>query len=484
MCGKKEGTNVRVRAAGIRCVWRWLTLDGRIRNHRPWVLLIGPLLLILALIAPYRWLFFLAYGSLLLTLAAYGWVRYLGPRLRLRRRLCQEWAQVGDTLEEVWNLDNHSHLPLLWLEIDDASTLPGYEGRRVVSADRHNRYTWTTGAICVRRGIYTIGPLRARTADPFGVFGYEWNEGSARQIIIYPPLARLSGVSLPWGRRGGMARTDILQRHATPSAGGVREYAPGDTPSHIHWPTVARTNRLMVKEFDQERAGALWVVLDAGADAYRLVAAGRNALSISPSVLWQSSALPEAPSFWDEPFELAVVVAASLTAQALSDGRRVGFLADDGRRRLVSPGRGQRQLWRILEELADVQAAGRLPVGDVIRQERSSGGVDAGNAALVIVTPVLDHTWLSAIAEWQRGRPGSAMVLLIVSALLHASTLDARLAALGATSRAFVIGQPLPLLHPPRPRTTRRVTPLGKVVRETKEAPDKGKQGYNHQRRN
>ena len=45
----------------------------------------------------------------------------------------------------------------------------------------------------------------------------------------------------------------------TPSVGGLREYIQGDPPSHIHWPTVAKTDRLMVKEFDQERAGALWI---------------------------------------------------------------------------------------------------------------------------------------------------------------------------------------------------------------------------------
>ena len=440
---------------GGRRGWRWLTSGGNIRVRRPPALFVGPLLL-LALAAPYRWLFFLAYSCLILTLASYGWVRYVGPRLRLDRRLSQEWAQVGDTLEETWNLHNRAYLPVLWLEIDDVSTIPGYSARRVVSVDRNDHRTWTTGAVCVQRGIYTLGPLRARIADPFGIFEYEWREERTRQIVIYPPLAHVRGLTLPLGRSGSVARADILRRHTTPDASSVREYAPGDRLNHIHWPTVARTNRLMVKEFDQERAGALWIALDLCAEAYQEPAIASG--TVAAPVTLQSSALPEAPHFWETPLELAVVIAASLAAKALDEERLVGFLADDGRPRLVQPGRGPRQLWRILEELADVRATGTLPIGDVMRRERGSG------TALAVITPALDGAWLPALAEWQRGRPGAALAMLIVPAPLCASALEERLAALSARSYVCVVGQPLPLVNPPRPRATLRISPLGKVI--------------------
>lgn len=446
----------RIMLDGGRRVWRWLTSDGKIRVRRPPALFFGPLLLLLALAAPYRWLFFLAYSCLILTLASYCWVRYTGPRLRLDRRLSQEWAQVGDTLEETWNLHNRAYLPVLWLEIDDVSTIPGYSARRVVSVDRNDHRTWTTGAVCVQRGIYTLGPLQARTADPFGIFEYEWREERTRQIVIYPPLAHVRGLTLPLGRSGSVARADILRRYTTPDASSVREYAPGDRLNHIHWPTVARTNRLMVKEFDQERAGTLWIALDLCADAYREPAIASG--TVAAPVTLQSSALPEAPHFWETPLELAVVIAASLAAKALGEERLVGFLADDGRPRLVQAGRGPRQLWRILEELADVRATGTLPIGDVVRRERGSG------AALAVITPALDGAWLPALAEWQRGRPGAALAMLIVPAPLRASALEERLAALGALSYVCVVGQPLPLLNPPRPRSTLRISPLGKVI--------------------
>ncbi|HJZ47962.1 MAG TPA: hypothetical protein VKE41_12380, partial [Roseiflexaceae bacterium] len=211
-----------------RRLWRWLTLDGLLRAVQPWVFLLGPIALILALIAPYRGLFVIAYTYLLLVAAMYLWVRELGPRVVLRRRLLVEWAQVGDDLEEQWELRNNSRLPLLWLEIDDASTLPGYSGRRVAGAGIGDQQQWTTQARCERRGVYTLGPLTVALSDPFGLFRYEWIEDSARQIVIYPPLVQLPALIVPQGQRGGLSRADILQQYVTPSVGGLREYIQGD----------------------------------------------------------------------------------------------------------------------------------------------------------------------------------------------------------------------------------------------------------------
>jgi uncharacterized protein (DUF58 family) len=454
-------------------MWRWLTLDGRLRATQPLVFLLGPLALILALLAPYHGLFVIAYTYILLVLAMYLWVREVGPRVRLRRRLRAEWAQVGDDLEEHWELDNQARLPLLWLEIEDASTLPGYSGRRVAATSAGDQQQWLTAARCERRGVYILGPLTASTSDPFGLFRYRWHEGSARQIVIYPPLVRLPPLIVPQGQRGGLARADVLQQYVTPSVGGLREYVQGDPPSHIHWPTVARTDKLMVKEFDQERAGALWIALDLyagvyGADQESGRQAGRATERPEPKPRYtQSSALSTtlAISQIDSPLELAIVLACSLASQALAEGRAVGLLADDGRLRLVTPGRGPRQLWRILGALVDARATGLLPLGEVIRQGHTARATDVSGSALAVVTPALDGIWLPALVGWQRGRAGGALALLIAARAEQAQPLESRLAVVGVAAQTFEVGAPLPLLNPPKPRVTARVSPLGKVIR-------------------
>ena len=162
----------------------------------------------------------IAYTYLLLVLAMYMWVRDLGPRIRLRRRLLVEWAQVGDELEEHWELINDARLPLLWLEIEDASTLPGYSGRRVAAAGAGDQRHWPTQARCERRGVYTLGPLTASLSDPFGLFRYEWREESVRQIVIYPPLVQLPALIVPQGQRGGSRAPISCSSMSRPASAG------------------------------------------------------------------------------------------------------------------------------------------------------------------------------------------------------------------------------------------------------------------------
>ncbi len=448
-----------------------LLLNGRLRIMQPWALALGPAVLLIALLAPYRWMFYIGYAYMLLVLFAYGWVRLVGPRVVLQRRQRSEWAQVGDQLEEEWQLYNDAPVPLLWLEIEDQSTLPGYSARRVAGATAASEYRWTTRAVCTRRGVYTLGPLSARMGDPFGLFRYEWQERDTRQIVIYPPLVRLPPLILPHGQRGGLARADLQQQYATPSVGGLREYTPGDMLSHIHWPTFARTDQLMVKEFDQERAGALWIVLDLHAATY---AATAPAATVSiPAIVdvhdrrTQSSLVEDSTviNTAASPLELAVTLACSLTAQALAEGRSVGLLADDGRRRLLTPGRGPRQLWRVLSELVDAQANGALSLGDLLRQGQSAHANEIGSAGVVVITPALDGAWLPALSTWLHGKPGGALALLVAQTAQEAQPLASRLAASGVLARTFELGVELPLLNPPRTNTTVRVSPMGRVIR-------------------
>lgn len=454
-------------------LWRWLSLGGALRMNRARVLALPAGMLLVALAAPSRWTLFIAYVYLLLLAATYLWVRLVGPRVRLRRTLLGAWAQVGDELEEEWELGNEAWLPLLWVEIEDASTLPGYAARRVAAAGPGERQRWRTVAHCERRGVYRLGPLTARLSDPLGVFAFTWRESAERRIVVYPPLVRLPPLAIPHGQRGGLARADLLQHVTTPSVGGLREYVPGDAPSHIHWPTVARTQQLMVKEFDQERAGALWLVLDLAAGAYP-ASQGRDARSDGRSGqpahddFHTQSSLIDRRSLESRPVspaDLAIVLTCSLAAQALSEGRAVGLLADDGRRRRVAPGRGPNQLWRILGALVDAEATGTLPLGEVLRQGRAARTTALAGAALVVVTPALDGAWLPALIESIRGRPAGALALLVAEQPALAQPIEAQLAACHIAAQTFGLGAPLPLLNPPR-RITTRVSPLGKIVRD------------------
>lgn len=447
----------------LQTLQRRLTLAGRLTLVQPLAPLAGGFALLLAVALPARWLLYIGYAYLLVVAGAYCWIQILGTRLTLQRRLESHWAQVGDDLEEQWTIENRSVLPLLWVEIDDESTLPDYHARRVVAAEAGERYNWRTIARCERRGVYRIGPLTARTADPLGIFQFAWRHDNVREVTIYPPLVRLPPWPLPHGARGGLAQADLMQINVTPNVAGVRPYLPGDPPSRIYWPYLARFNELYVKMFDQEQSGALWIVLDLAAGVYA------PASSVAPterSAAGQSSVVGErADTIRPETqADLAVTLAASLAAQTLAAGRSVGLLCDDGRRHVVRPAGGTRQLWHILNALVDRMPTGERSLADVLRGGLGGQEGSFRGAAIAVVTADLSAAWLPALRERQAGRHGGSLALLSAAHAEAGATCAALLAAGGVSAQSFALGTALPLANPPRRRVKARVSPFGRVI--------------------
>lgn len=420
-------------------VWRGLVRPerGRISVAHWWVVPLLPAMLAIALVVPYDVLFHLTYLWAWLVLVSWVWVRYLGPRIELWRELRSDWAQVGDELEERWQLHNPSNLPLLWMEVSDASTLPGYSARRVVATGPQVVEHWTTSAICTRRGRYRLGPLSIELSDPLGLFRYRRAEAGTREMLIYPPLVRLPMLERPRGQRGGAARADLLNVLPTPSAASVRDYRPGDPLSFVHWRTYAHTGKLMVKEFDQEVAGAVWIILDLARAAH----SGDDAESTE---------------------ELAVVLACSLANLMLNEGRTVGLYAHGAEPCMVRPGRGRQHLWQFMSVLVDAHADGGEPIAGVIDDLRVAA---PGRHAAVVVTPDGSGDWIAALTALTGGGR-AAQALLAEGRTQDFGAVGGRLTRLGIAHAVFRVGDKLPLLTPMRKRGPEyRVTPLGRVVK-------------------
>jgi uncharacterized protein (DUF58 family) len=164
----------------------------------------------------------------------------------------------------------------------------------------------------------------------------------------------------------------------------VRDYAPGDPVRHVHWRSTARAGRLMVKEFDSEPVADVWIFLDLEARVQR----GRE----------------------DEcTEEYGVTIAASIAKHFLGQGRSVGFVGVGADHVIVPPDRGQRQLTKMLEELAVVRADGDISIAEVIASE---GDRCNRNAGLVVITPSLEDNWPGVLRQYgDRGLAAAAIVL-------------------------------------------------------------------------
>ena len=349
----------------------------------------SPLFLLLALVVaeilfPSRVWITSIVALVVILAAAAMWAWQMVDGVHVRRKLRFSWVQVGDLLEERFTIVNDAALPVLWVEIGDTSTIPGYSADTVRTVSGRSVYYWVTRGECRLRGEYHLGPWKAATGDLFGIFAVEQLHHTVQTVLVYPPIARRLPFSLPRGVTAGRASTSQRSWEVTVNAGGVRAFVPGDPRHHIHWPTSARRQQLYAKEFDQETGGDIWLVLD-----------------MDPNVQVGSGERSTA--------ELGVIVAGSAAALLLDGRRAVGLLAYDPERRVVLPARGRLHLWDILRALARTRIGAAPPLSRVL--DEAARALPAGATTLVI-TSCLDPAWVSGIVRLRDRGIGAATVLI------------------------------------------------------------------------
>ncbi len=316
-------------------------------------------------------------------------------------------TQVGRPLEERFMVQNNGRLPKLWLEVRDFGTLPNHLSSQIVNdLGGKNSYVWRVSTICKKRGRFQLGPLRLQTSDPFGLFPMERDFPATTNIVIYPQTYPIYSFALPIGLLPG---GDALRRrthYVTTNAAGVREYAPGDSFSRIHWRSSARRGRLIVKEFELDPLADIWIVVDMAAFSH--VHDEQECETATPQTdtpLWiQANEEYHLPPLTEE---YTVAVAASLSQyflqprQGTRQNRAIGMLAYGQSHEIIQPDRGERQLNRLLETLAVLRAKGQVPIQDMLYAE--SHLLPRGTTVLAI-TPTVDHQWVTAVRQLsQRG---------------------------------------------------------------------------------
>ncbi len=311
----------------------------------------------------------LAYVVLFGVPIAYVWARTNSANLEVIVERPNDRLQEGQVFEERIQVKNTSWLAKLWLEVEDPSDIPGHVSRRIISLGPRSSATWKTSTLCERRGLFTLGPVRITTGDPFGFFRFEETHGHSQTILVYPTAAELPNFYLPPANLPGEGRFRRRTHYVTPNAAGVREYAPGDSFNRIHWPSTARTNHLMVKLFELDPASDIWIILDLDEAVH--VGEGDEGTE-----------------------EAAVKAAASIARYFLVANRSVGFISFGKELFVEGAQRGTQHYTKILEALALARAEGDVSVGTLISEESKLFG---RHTTVVVITPSTSEDWVSSL---------------------------------------------------------------------------------------
>ncbi len=144
-----------------------------------------------------------------------------------------------------------------------------------------------------RRGVIDVGPVSVSRGDPVGLLRREALWPEIHTLHVHPVTAIIPGTSAGLIRDlEGLPTNTIVDADLAFHA--IRDYVPGDSRRHVHWKSTAKTGRLMVRQYEEARHSRIAVTI-----------------GITAEEEYES----------DDEFELAVSVAASLSLQAVRDGR-------------------------------------------------------------------------------------------------------------------------------------------------------------------
>lgn len=331
------------------------------------------LLAVLYLIDAYQaWSFLLIVLGGMWLISRY-WSRKLAEGLTLRREMRFGWAQVGDRLEERFTLTNEARLPALWVEVIDATNLPGYKASQVRSVSALSQARWQTAGICTHRGLYVLGPTTLKTSDPFGIYTVTIHDPSSATLMVMPPVVPLPPIQVAPGGRAGEGSPRVNAPEQTVSTASVREYLPGDSLRWIHWPTSVRRDELFVRVFEGSPAGDWWIILD----------------------LDKHVQIGDAE---DSTQEHGIILTASLADLGMRTGHSVGLITHGDQLVWLPPRMSDAHSWQILRSLALIEPGERSLV-ELLELAQPTLGQ---NTSLIVITPSVDGPWIQALLGLRR----------------------------------------------------------------------------------
>jgi uncharacterized protein (DUF58 family) len=282
---------------------------------------------------------------------AWLWNRIAISEVRYDRKIQYRRAFPDERVDCVLEIENRKLLPLGWLVTEDRWPVSvGPEEEDIISTTQSPEVGVIRLILAMRwyhrirrkiplkfrtRGIFTLGPTRAISGDPFGVFETRKEIKGTQKLVVFPKVDQLEEIALNPEDPFGSARTTRRLFEDISRPMGVREYRPEDGFRRIHWPATARIGQLQTRVYQPISGLDLIVCLN-------IATFDPHWLGIKPKLM-----------------EALVSKAASIVYHTFNLGYRVGLISNGGiayagRAFRVPPGRSPKQLPILLEALAGV----------------------------------------------------------------------------------------------------------------------------------
>lgn len=298
------------------------------------------------------------YFLIILVIISFYLTKRSTVKLSLTRSTRENRQQVGQYFTEKYEISNIKLLPILWIAIEDKSGLSSENEKRLIAwIPGNSTKVFVKQSILDKRGVFTLGPTKVVSGDPFGIFTQTVTFQSNDKLVVIPSYEKLKSFTEPSSSLTGGAAHKSRDTEVSPYAVSIREFYPGDPLRRIDWKSTARLSKLMVKEFEEDPQAIVWVLLDGNDEVhYRINKQGLSETEKKQQVLFEKF---ERREFYlpEDTFEYAVSFAASICEYYIDNGRSIGFGANCQSSIHIAPERGTRQLDKVLEILSSLSVA-------------------------------------------------------------------------------------------------------------------------------
>ncbi|MEO8590036.1 MAG: DUF58 domain-containing protein [Flavobacteriales bacterium] len=228
--------------------------------------------LVVMLLAGWFWHPAFVYGklALLLYVLAYAVELFLlfGQRsgMKAERRTLERWSNgdinpVSILIESGYGTDMHIRV------LDELPVQ--FQKRDLVfeaSITAWGRRDFTYNVRPVQRGVYRYGAVNVFVSSPLGLVERRFKLDQAKEVAVYPSYLQLRKYELlaisDRLTLAGIKRIRRVAQHAEFER--IKEYVSGDDRRTVNWKATARRGRLMVNQFQDERAQQVFAVIDSG----------------------------------------------------------------------------------------------------------------------------------------------------------------------------------------------------------------------------
>ncbi len=193
--------------------------------------------------------------------------KLLRPRVSIRGAFPAK-ARTGQTLTATFQLTNTTRRPqynigLGFAGLPDCFQQPDLDVQ-LSNIEPNETETLPLRLKPLRRGIYTLPPLRPFSAFPLNLFRSPAGTPlPTTPLIVLPHFEPVSRINIPLGARyqpGGIALTSHIGE--SPEYIGNREYRPGDPLRHIDFRSWARLAKPVVREYQEEYYHRIALLVD------------------------------------------------------------------------------------------------------------------------------------------------------------------------------------------------------------------------------